>query len=52
MVEISTMLGLVAAVLGLFVVSQLVALTGAGDRLIESVNLGTGPIAKRMFSHK
>ncbi len=48
-VEISTMLGLVAAVLGLFVVSQLVALTDAGHRLIESAGLTPADYARSGF---
>lgn len=48
-VEISTMLGLVAAVLGLFVISQLVALTDAGDRLIQSAGLTPAEYARSGF---
>lgn len=48
-VEIITMLGLVAAVLGLFVISQLVALTDAGDRLIESAGLTPAEYARSGF---
>lgn len=48
-IEISTMLGLVAGVLGLFVVSQLVALTDAGNRLIESAGLTPAEYARSGF---
>lgn len=48
-VEITTMLGLVAAVLGLFVISQLFALTDAGDRLIESAGLTPAEYARSGF---
>ncbi|HVM13231.1 MAG TPA: DUF4173 domain-containing protein [Egibacteraceae bacterium] len=48
-IEISTMLGLVGAVLALFVVSQLVALTGAGDRLIEAAGLTPAEYARSGF---
>lgn len=48
-IEISTMLGLVGAVLALFVVSQLVALTDAGDRLVESAGLTPAEYARSGF---
>jgi two-component system sensor histidine kinase BaeS len=43
------MLGLVAAVLALFVVSQLVALTDAGDRLVESAGSTPAEYARSGF---
>ena len=48
-VEVATMLGLAAAVLGLFVVSQLVALTSAGDRLVEAAGLTPAEYARSGF---
>jgi two-component system, OmpR family, sensor histidine kinase BaeS len=48
-VELTTILGLVGAVLALFVVSQLVALTDAGDRLIESAGLTPAEYARSGF---
>jgi len=48
-VEVATMLGLAAAVLGLFVVSQLVALTDAGRRLVESAGLTPAEYARSGF---
>jgi hypothetical protein len=48
-VEVATMLGLAAVVLGLFVVSQLVALTGAGDRLVTSAGLTPADYARSGF---
>ena len=48
-IEVTTMLGLVAAVLALFVLSQLVAMTGAGDRLIESAGLTPAEYARSGF---
>ena len=47
--EVLTMLGLAAAVLGLFVVSQLVALTGAGKRLVEEAGLTPAEYARSGF---
>ncbi|HEY8547017.1 MAG TPA: DUF4173 domain-containing protein, partial [Acidimicrobiales bacterium] len=49
LVEVVTMLGLAAAVLGLFVVSQLVALTDAGDRLVEAAGLTPAEYARSGF---
>lgn len=48
-IELTTILGLVGAVLALFVVSQLVALTDAGDRLIESAGLTPAEYARSGF---
>lgn len=48
-IELTTILGLVGAVLALFVVSQVVALTGAGDRLIESAGLTPAEYARSGF---
>lgn len=48
-IEVVTMLGLAAAILGLFVVSQLVALTDAGDRLVESSGLTPAEYARSGF---
>lgn len=48
-IEISTMLGLVGAVLGLFVVSQLVALTDVGERLIQSAGSTPAEYARSGF---
>jgi hypothetical protein len=48
-VEVATMLGLAAAVVGLFVLSQLVALTGAGRRLVESSGLTPAEYARSGF---
>lgn len=48
-IEVTAMLGLVAAVLALFVLSQLVALTVAGDRLIESAGLTPAEHARSGF---
>ena len=47
--EVTTMLGLVAAVVGLFAVSQLVALTGAGQRLVTSAGLTPSEYARSGF---
>jgi hypothetical protein len=47
--ETVTMLGLAAAVLGLFVVSQLVALTDAGRRLVEEAGLTPAEYARSGF---
>lgn len=47
--EVVTMLGLAALVLALFVVSQLVAPTGAGRRLIESSGLTPAQYARSGF---
>lgn len=47
--ETLTMLGLTAAVLGLFVVAQLVALTGAGDRLVQQAGLTPSEYARSGF---
>jgi hypothetical protein len=47
--EVATMLGLVAVVLGLFVVAQLVALTDAGDRLVEQAGLTPAEYARSGF---
>lgn len=47
--EIVTMLGLTAAVLGLFVFAQLVALTSAGERLIEQAGLTPAEYARSGF---
>jgi hypothetical protein len=47
--EVATMLGLAALVLGLFVVSQLVALTGAGDRLVAEAGLTPAEYARSGF---
>lgn len=48
-VEVATMLALAAVVLGLFVVSQLLALTGAGRRLVESAGLTPAEYARSGF---
>ena len=48
-VEVTTMLALAAFVLGLFVISQLVALTDAGRRLIESAGLTPAEYARSGF---
>ena len=48
-IELVTILGLVSAVLTLFVVSQLVALTDAGDRLVESAGLTPAEYARSGF---
>jgi hypothetical protein len=48
-VEVTTMLALAAFVLGLFVISQLVALTDAGHRLIESAGLTPAEYARSGF---
>ena len=48
-IELATMLGLAAVVLGLFVVSQLVALTGAGDRLVTEAGLTPAEYARSGF---
>jgi len=48
-VEVATMLSLAAVVLGLFVVSQLVALTDAGDRLVTSAGLTPADYARSGF---
>ena len=47
--EVLTMLGGAAAVLGLFVVAQLVALTSAGDRLIHEAGLTPAEYARGGF---
>ena len=47
--EVVTMLGLTAAVLGLFVTSQLVALTDAGERLVTSAGLTPAEYARSGF---
>jgi hypothetical protein len=47
--EVLTMLGLAGAVLGLFVVAQLVALTSAGDRLIHEAGLTPAEYARGGF---
>jgi hypothetical protein len=47
--EVVTMLGLAAAVLGLFVFSQLLALTSAGDRLVEEAGLEPADYARSGF---
>lgn len=47
--ETLTMLGLTAVVLGLFVVAQLVALTGAGERLVEQAGLTPSEYARSGF---
>ncbi len=47
--EVATMLGLAALVLGLFAVSQLVALTGAGDRLVSEAGLTPAEYARGGF---
>lgn len=48
-VEIATMLALTAGVLALFVVAQLVALTGAGKRLVEASGFTPADYARRGF---
>ena len=48
-VEVLTMLALAAGVLALFVVSQLIALTGAGKRLVEASGLTPADYARRGF---
>lgn len=48
-IEVTAMLGVVAVVLALFVLSQLVALTVAGDRLIESAGLTPAEYARSGF---
>ena len=47
--EVVTMLALAAAVLGLFVVSQVVATTGAGHRIIHASGLTPAEYARRGF---
>ena len=47
--EAATMLGLVAAVLGAFVVAQLLALTGAGERLVREAGLTPAQYARSGF---
>jgi hypothetical protein len=47
--EVATMLGLAAVVLGMFVVSQLVALTDAGERLVEQAGLTPAEYARSGF---
>ncbi len=47
--EVTTMLGLTAAVLGLFVLSQLIALTSAGRRLVEQSGLTPAEYARTGF---
>lgn len=48
-IEVATMLVLAACVLALFVVSQLVALTDAGHRLVESAGLTPAEYARSGF---
>ncbi len=48
-VEVTTMLGLAVAVLGLFSLAQLVALTGTGDRLVASSGLTPAEYARSGF---
>ncbi len=48
-IEVITVLGLAAAVLSLFVLSQMVALTGAGRRLIDSAGLTPAEYARTGF---
>ncbi|MDP9388888.1 MAG: DUF4173 domain-containing protein [Actinomycetota bacterium] len=48
-VEVTTMLALAAGVLGLFVVSQLVALTDAGRRLVEDAGMTPAAYARSGF---
>jgi two-component system sensor histidine kinase BaeS len=48
-IEIGAMLGIVGAILTLFVVAQLVAPTDAGDRLIESAGLTPAEYARSGF---
>jgi hypothetical protein len=48
-VEVVTMLALAAGVLGLFVVSQVIAATGAGHRIIEASGLTPAEYARRGF---
>jgi hypothetical protein len=48
-VEVATMLAMAAVVLGLFVVSQLVALTDAGERLVTSAGLTPAEYARSGF---
>jgi hypothetical protein len=48
-IEVVTMLVLAAGVLGLFVVSQLVALTATGERLLTSSGLTTAECARSGF---
>jgi hypothetical protein len=47
--EVATMLSLAATVLALFVVAQLVALTEAGDRLVEEAGLTPAEYARSGF---
>jgi len=47
--EVAIMLGLAALVLGLFAVSQLVALTGAGERLVTEAGLTPAEYARSGF---
>lgn len=47
--EIAVVLGMAAVVLGLFVVSQLVALTSAGQRLIDAAGLTPAEYARSGF---
>jgi hypothetical protein len=47
--EVAVMLGLTALVLGLFVTSQLVALTDAGERLVTSAGLTPAEYARSGF---
>lgn len=49
LIEVATMLGLAVAVLALFVVAQLVALTDAGDRLVEEAGLLPADYARSGF---
>ena len=48
-IEVATMLGLAAVVLGLFVLSQLLATTGTGRRLVESAGLTPAEYARGGF---
>jgi hypothetical protein len=47
--EVTTMLGLTVAVLGLFSIAQLVALTGAGERLVKESGLTPAEYARTGF---
>jgi hypothetical protein len=48
-VEVATMLGLATVVTGLFALSQLVAVTDAGDRLVEAAGLTPAEYARSGF---
>jgi hypothetical protein len=48
-IEIATMLGLVTVVMALFAVAQLVAVTSAGDRLVEEAGLTPAEYARSGF---